>query len=61
MLIVILIVKKCLECFMKKTNQMKFRAEKVIKRNDNKLYVKWEGYDCSFNSWIDKKRHNINE
>ena len=50
MLIVILIVKKCLECFMKKTNQMKFRAEKVIKRNDNKLYVKWEGYDCSFNS-----------
>ena len=21
----------------------------------NKLYVKWEGYDSSFNSWIDEK------
>ena len=29
--------------------------EKVIKRKDDKLYVKWKGYDNSFNSWIDKK------
>ena len=29
--------------------------EKVIKRNGNKLYVKWKGYDNSFNTWIDKK------
>ena len=35
---------------MQKTDQDKFRIEKV-----NKLYVKWEGYDNSFNSWIDKK------
>ena len=28
---------------------------KVIKRKGNKLYVKWKGYDSSFNSWIDKK------
>ena len=21
----------------------------------SKLYVKWKGYDSSFNSWIDKK------
>ena len=28
--------------------------EKVIKKGD-KLYVKWKGYDNSFNSWIDKK------
>ena len=21
----------------------------------NKLYVKWKGYNYSFNSWIDKK------
>ena len=28
--------------------------EKVIKRKDDKLYVKWKGYDNSFNSWIDK-------
>ena len=27
----------------------------MIKRKDNKLYVKWKGYDSSFNSCIDKK------
>ena len=32
-----------------------FRVEKVIKKNGDKLYVKWKGYDNSFNSWIDKK------
>ena len=37
------------------TNQQIFRTEKVIKRKDNKLYVKSKGYDNSFNSWIDKK------
>ena len=26
-----------------------------------KLYVKWKGYDHMFNSWIDKKRHSLNE
>ena len=36
------------------TNQQKFRVEKVIKREGDKLYVKWKGYDNSFNSWIDK-------
>ena len=35
-------------------NQQKFRIQKVIKRIGNKLYVKWESYDSSFNSWIDK-------
>ena len=29
--------------------------EKVIKRKVNKLYVKWKGYDSSFNSGINKK------
>ena len=28
-----------------KTNQEKFRIEKVIRRNGDKLYVKWKGYD----------------
>ena len=28
--------------------------EKVIRRKGDKLYVKWKGYDNSFNSWIDK-------
>ena len=38
----------------KKTNQKGFRVKKVIKKKDNKLYVKWKSYDYSFNSWIDK-------
>ena len=40
---------------LQKANQKKFRIEKVIKRKGNKLYVKWKGYNNSFNSWIDKK------
>ena len=39
---------------LQKTNQKEFRIEKVIKRKGNKLYVKWKGYDNSFNSWINK-------
>ena len=38
-----------------KTNQKESRIEKVIKRKDDKLYVKWKGSDISFNSWVDKK------
>ena len=38
-----------------KKNQQVFRTEKVIKRKENKLCVKWKGYDNSLNSWIDKK------
>ena len=33
----------------------KIRIEKVIKRKGDKLYVKWKGYNNSFNNWIDKK------
>ena len=40
---------------LQKTNQEKFRIEKVLKRKGDKLYVKWKGYDSRFNSWIDKK------
>ena len=40
---------------LQKTNQKEFRIQKVIKRKGDKLYVKWKGYDNSFNSWIDKK------
>ena len=31
-------------------NQQEFRIEKTIKRKENKLYVKWKGYNNSFNS-----------
>ena len=44
---------------MQKTNQKKFGVKKVIKTKGDKLYVKWKGYDSSFNGWIDKK--DINE
>ena len=39
---------------LQKTNQEEFRIEKVIRRKGDKLYVKWKGYDNSFNSGIDK-------
>ena len=40
---------------LQKTSQEEFRIEKVIKRKDHEIYVKWKGYDNSFNSWVDKK------
>ena len=40
---------------LQKRNQKEFRDEKLVKRKGDKLYVKWKGYDSSFNSWIDKK------
>ena len=40
---------------LQKTNQKEFRIEKVIKKKGDKLYVKWKGYNNSFNSWINKK------
>ena len=33
----------------KKTSQEKFRIEKIIKREGDKLYVKWKRHDNSFN------------
>ena len=44
---------------LQKTNQEKFRIEKVLKRKDDKLNVKWKRYDSHFNSGIDKKRPHI--
>ena len=38
---------------LQKIDQQEFRIEKVIKKKGDKLYVKWKGYDNSFNSWID--------
>ena len=32
-----------------------FRVEKVLKRQKDKLYVKWKGYPAKYNSWIHKK------
>ena len=62
MLLMILMVKKLLEPFMKKriakkksVQKNEFRIEQVIKRKGDKLYAKWKGYNNSFNSWVDKK------
>ena len=40
---------------LQKTNQKEFRIEKILKKKDDKLYVKWKGYDNSFNNLINKK------
>ena len=40
---------------LQRIDQQEFRIEKVIKKKGDKLYVKWKGYDSSFNSWTDKK------
>ena len=40
---------------LQKTNQKKFRIEKVLKTKGDRLYVKWKRYDNYFNSWINKK------
>ena len=59
MLLMTLMEKKLFAHLKKKelqtANQKEFRIERVIKPKLNKLYVKWKGYDNSFNSWIAKK------
>ena len=41
------------ENVLQSTSQKESRIEKVRKKKGDKLYVKWKGYDNSFNSWID--------
>ena len=51
-------VKKLLEHFgkeLQQTNKKEFKIEKVNKKKGDKLYVKWKGYDNSFNTRIHKK------
>ena len=38
---------------LQKTSQEEFRIEKVIRRKGDKFYVKWKGYDNSFNNHTD--------
>ena len=53
--------KEVVGIFYEKEFQKEFRIGKVIKRKGDKLYVKWKGYNNSFNTWIGKKIHSINE
>ena len=58
-------VNQLLEVFMKKnckkTSQEKFIIEKVLKRNSDKLYIKWKGYDNSLIVVLIKKAMYKNE
>ena len=40
---------------LQKTNIKESCIERLIEIKGYKLYVKWKGYNNSFNSWIDKK------
>ena len=40
---------------LQKSNQKKFRVEKVIKTKGDKIYFKWKGWDSFFKSWTDKE------
>ena len=40
---------------LQKQSQKESRVEIVIKRKNEKLYVKWKSYDNLFNSWIYEK------
>ena len=51
------IVGKYYEKELQKTNQKWFRIEKVIRRKDNELNVKWKVCDNSFISWINRKQY----
>ena len=37
---------------LQKLNQEQFRIKNAVKRKVGKLYVKYKGFDNSFNSWI---------
>ena len=44
------IIGKFQERELQKANQKELSVEKIIKKKSNKLYLKWKGYDSSFNN-----------
>ena len=42
------------ELQLTKNTTGEYIIEKILKTNKNNIYVKWRGYDNSFNSWINK-------
>ena len=42
------------ELQLTKNTTGEYIIEKILKTNKDKIYVKWRGYDSSFNSWINK-------
>ena len=55
MLLVSLTQKELLDRFTKKNWKTNHKKLRVIKRKDDKLYVKWKGFGYSLNSRTDKK------
>ena len=49
------IIESFYEKELQKISQKEFRIKNVLKKKGDKLYVKWRGYDNSFNSCIDKE------
>ena len=45
---------------LQKTNQKQFRVEKIIKRNGDKLYVKFKGYDDLIAEYIKRQYECVN-
>ena len=56
-----LIARSFYEKELQKTSQEKFRIEKVLKRNGDKLYIKWKGYNDSLIVGLIKKALYKNE
>ena len=42
------------ELQLTKNTTGEYIIEKILKTDKDKIYVKWRGYDSSFNSWINK-------
>ena len=40
---------------LQKTKEQIYKIEKIIKKENGKSLVKWEGYSDKFNSWVDNK------
>ena len=50
-----MVIRTFYEKEFQKVNQEEFRIEKLVKRKDDKLYVKEKCFESLFNSCIDKK------
>jgi hypothetical protein len=47
-------------CYQQQLQKVKhpdiYLIEKILRRKNNKVFVKWFGFDLTHNSWIDKKQ-----
>ena len=43
------------EAELQKSKEQLYKIEKIIKKENGKSFVKWEGYSDKFNSWVDDK------